>query len=161
MDPLPENKANLVFADELKLDYTKKAELDALQQLYNTVTLLIQRYKPQHVVIESTYFGLNYKTCVVLENYRGVAQLACLMNGIAREQMYEYGASTVRSRVLGNGKLKKNEVADALSTYFGQQLHTKGFDKSDAVCLALCHAKVVVKEPAPKPKPKRKPKTPK
>ena len=152
LDPLPERNARLVDFGELKMDWTKKAEADPYIQLFNGIGQIIDAYLPKHIVIESTFLGVNVVSVKVLENYRSICILAALLRGIDREHVYEYGPSQVRKAVFGDGKMDKAQCCAIMSDHFKQTLATKGYDQSDSIALALCHAKVVLKEPVPKPK---------
>ena len=125
------------------LDYgavTTPADMDFPQRLleiYQDLSFLFQKYKPDVMSIEKLFFNTNKKTAVDVAQARGVILLAAKSN---RAQVCEYTPLQVKQSVVGYGRAEKKQVQEMTKQILGLSAVPKPDDTADALALALCHA---------------------
>ncbi len=107
-----------------------------LQQIYEDMQYLLERYRPQVLSIEKLYFNTNKTTGIMVAEARGVILLACAQNRIP---VYEYTPLQVKSAVVGYGKAEKMQVMDMTRRILRLSEIPKPDDAADALALAICH----------------------
>ena len=109
-----------------------------LEQIYEDMTQLLDKFKPDAVSIEELFFKTNLTTGIAVAHGRGVILLACQKAGIS---IYEYTPLQVKQAVVGYGRAEKAQVMDMVKRICGLTAAPKPDDAADAVALALCHAR--------------------
>lgn len=109
-----------------------------LDQIYQDLRQLLEAYHPDAVSIEELFFNTNITTGIAVAHGRGVILLACQQAGV---KIYEYTPLQVKQAVVGYGRAEKKQVMDMVRRLCGLQSAPKPDDASDAVALALCHAR--------------------
>ena len=84
-----------------------------LQLIYNTVSGLIIKYKPDVFAIEAPFFGKNVQSMLKLGRAQGVAIAAAMRHGL---DVTEYSPKKVKQSVTGNGNADKLQVLKMLET---------------------------------------------
>lgn len=107
-----------------------------LQLIYNTVSGLIIKYKPDVFAIEAPFFGKNVQSMLKLGRAQGVAIAAAMRHGL---DVTEYSPKKVKQSVTGNGNASKEQVLKMLQRLLNFKEDTKFFDASDALAVAVCH----------------------
>lgn len=107
-----------------------------LQLIYNTVSGLIIKYKPDVFAIEAPFFGKNVQSMLKLGRAQGVAIAAAMRHGL---DVTEYSPKKVKQSVTGNGNASKEQVLKMLKTLLDFTDDPKHFDASDALAVAVCH----------------------
>ncbi|MBR3679203.1 MAG: crossover junction endodeoxyribonuclease RuvC [Oscillospiraceae bacterium] len=107
-----------------------------IQQIYEDMRYLLERYRPQVLSIEKLYFNTNKTTGIMVAEARGVILLACAQNRIP---VYEYTPLQVKSAVVGYGKAEKMQVMDMTRRILRLSEIPKPDDAADALALAICH----------------------
>lgn len=106
-----------------------------LRRIFETVTELIKKYKPDELAIEAPFFGKNVQSMLKLGRAQGVAMAAGLNFDIP---IFEYSPKKIKQSITGNGNASKEQVAAML-----QQLlkvnKPEYFDSTDALAVAVCH----------------------
>jgi crossover junction endodeoxyribonuclease RuvC len=124
----------------LELDILKPGKVDdpykKLQLIYNTVSGLIIKYKPNVFAIEAPFFGKNVQSMLKLGRAQGVAIAAAMRHGL---EVTEYSPKKVKQSVTGNGNASKEQVLKMLQTMLHFKEYPKYFDASDALAVAVCH----------------------
>ena len=125
----------------LELDILKPGKVDdpykKLQLIYNTVSGLIIKYKPNVFAIEAPFFGKNVQSMLKLGRAQGVAIAAAMRHGL---EVTEYSPKKVKQSVTGNGNASKEQVAGMLQNLLGlKEFPTKYLDASDGLAVAVCH----------------------
>ena len=140
----------------LELDILKPGKVDdpykKLQLIYNTVSGLIIKYKPNVFAIEAPFFGKNVQSMLKLGRAQGVAIAAAMRHGL---EVTEYSPKKVKQSVTGNGNASKEQVLKMLQTMLNFKDDPKYFDASDALAVAVCHhlqSNSVLKTSGPKAK---------
>lgn len=107
-----------------------------LQLIYNTVSGLIIKYKPDVFAIEAPFFGKNVQSMLKLGRAQGVAIAAAMHHGL---EVTEYSPKKIKQSVTGNGNASKEQVLKMLQHLLNFKDDPKYFDASDALAVAVCH----------------------
>lgn len=108
---------------------------ERLKIIYNTLDLLIKKYKPDNAAIEELFFSKNTKTALKVAESRGIIILAFSLNNIDFE---EYKPKEVKSYITGNGSATKEAVIKMVRLFTGDKVSQD--DTADAVAIAIAHA---------------------
>ena len=112
----------------------------ALYERLSTIRLrlvaLFDRYSPHEVALENIFSAKNVRSAFYLGVVRGVVFSICLERRI---MVFEYAPTQVKSVVTGSGRADKTQVQKMVGLILGTKIEA-GFDASDAVAIALCHA---------------------
>ncbi len=102
---------------------------------------LIQKLKPDCVVVEQLFFGINSRTAMTVGQARGV-----VLSTIASfdTPIFEYQGLHVKHTMTGNGRADKKEVQKSVMKHLGKRKLIKpknGYidDAADALAVAICH----------------------
>ena len=109
---------------------------DRLSEIYDGMTELIARHRPDCMSIEELFFNNNQKTAVDVAQARGVILLAA---NKARLPIYEYTPRQVKSAVVGYGRAEKQQVMYMVRQYLHMKETPKPDDAADAIAIAICH----------------------
>jgi len=106
-----------------------------LSRIYDDLTDVIDRTKPDAVAIEDIFYGKNVKSLIKQGHVRGVALLAASRNGLP---VHEYTPLEVKKSVVGYGRAEKHQVQVMVQAILqlGEILPE---DASDALAVAICH----------------------
>lgn len=115
-----------------KEDFSKR-----LLKIYNEISELIEKYKPEEMAIESLYFFKNVKTAIEVGEARGVILLAAAANKL---KVFEYTPYQVKVAVSGYGRAPKAQVQEMVRKLLGMKEKMKPDDVADAAAIAICHA---------------------
>ena len=124
----------------LEMDVLKPGSVEdpykKLQLIYNTVSGLIIKYKPDVFAIEAPFFGKNVQSMLKLGRAQGVAIAAAMRHGL---DVTEYSPKKVKQSVTGNGNASKEQVSAMLHNLLKFD-NTEGYlDATDALAAAVCH----------------------
>lgn len=106
-----------------------------LENIFNTLTTLIDEHSPDLAAIEGAFFAKNAKTAMVLGQARGAAVTACAIKGLA---ISEYSPRSVKSAVVGSGSAQKDQVAKMVARLLNLAEQPQE-DAADALAIAICH----------------------
>jgi crossover junction endodeoxyribonuclease RuvC len=124
----------------LDMDILKPGKVDdpykKLQLIYNTVSGLIIKYKPDVFAIEAPFFGKNLQSMLKLGRAQGVAIAAAMRHGL---DVTEYAPKKIKQSITGNGNASKEQVLKMLQRILNFKDDPKYFDASDALAVAVCH----------------------
>lgn len=106
-----------------------------LENIFNSITDLIDEHKPTCAAIEGAFFAKNANTAMVLGQARGVAIATCAKKGL---EITEHAPRKVKQAVVGNGAAQKDQVAKMVVRLLnlGEQPQE---DAADALAIAICH----------------------
>ncbi len=108
-----------------------------LQQVYDSVGSLMDKYKPDAVAVEKLFFNRNVTTAFTVGEARGVMLLAAVQRGIA---IAEYTPMQVKQAIVGYGKAEKRQVQEMVKMFLKLTAVPKPDDVADALAIAVCHA---------------------
>jgi crossover junction endodeoxyribonuclease RuvC len=113
------------------------------ESLYDRLAVIGERFhslladlQPHEVAVEDIFFAKNVRSAIYLGTARGLAIGACIQRGL---KIHEYAATQVKSVVTGYGRSDKAQVQKMVEMILGTKINL-GFDATDAVAVALCHA---------------------
>ena len=125
-----------------------------LVKLHHGMEEILEKHKPDLIVIEMLFFGANTRTAISVGQARGVIMLSA---GRYNIPIHEYTGPQVKLMVAGSGRADKNQVHDGVRKFLGGngrrhrklKLKWKGGhldDATDALAIAICHVlKMVAK----------------
>lgn len=119
------------------LNFSQKLDFLDLQLAH-----IFQQYQPTATVVEKIFLGKNVDSAFKLGQVRGV----CLMQASRhRTKTFEYAARSVKKVVTGSGAASKEHVQSVVSRLLGVLIN-EPLDATDALALALCHARFIETE---------------
>ena len=114
---------------------------ERLSLIYEKMTKIIEKIKPDVMVIEKLFFKNNQKTAIDVAQARGVI-LLCGKN--SEVQIEEFTPLQVKMIITGYGRAKKNQIMGTVKNILELSDVPKPDDAADAVALAICYAKKIV-----------------
>ncbi len=111
--------------------------VDRLKKIYDEMTLLVDKHKPDAVAIEELFFNSNRKTAINVAQARGVILVAVRNRNVP---IYEYTPLQVKQSVTGYGRADKKQIQSMVRTLLNLNVIPKPDDAADALALAICHA---------------------
>ena len=109
---------------------------ERLTKIYDDITELLEKFKPDAVSIERLYFNTNQKTAIDVAQARGVIVLAVEKAGIP---LFEYTPLQVKQSIVGYGRAEKQQVQEMTRMFLHLDKIPKPDDAADALALAICH----------------------
>lgn len=110
---------------------------DRLAHLAGCLAVLLDRWRPETVALETPFHGLNSRSLIVLAEARGALLATLSGRGIV---LREYSPAEVKSAVTGNGRADKRQVAHMVKLLLALQGDGWASDATDALALAICAA---------------------
>ncbi len=134
-------KETLVEFGALKLDVEKSHEL-RLKQIYDRLTQVIERCKPDESAIEMPVYGRNPQSMLKLGRAQAAAMLAVLNREIP---VVQYTPKEIKRSVCGNGNAAKEQVWFMVRSILAirddeSAKDSTSLDATDALAVAICHA---------------------
>ena len=108
-----------------------------LKTIYNELSAIIDKFKPQAMAVEELFFNTNITTGIKVAQARGVILLCAEQKGI---EIAEYTPLQVKQSVTGYGRADKNQVITMVTMLLGLSKPPKPDDTADALAIAVCHA---------------------
>src|SRR3989344_6049792 len=109
---------------------------------------VLQKYKPEGLVVERLFFGANSRTAMAVGQARGVVMLTAAET---KTPLFEYTGLEVKLEVANHGRSDKHAVRKAVKRLLGvtniriprdqtgKEINRFRDDAYDAVAAALCH----------------------
>ena len=117
-----------------------------LQTVYDRVLSLADEYLPDACAVEVPFLGKNPQAMLKLVRAQGAVMLAAMHREIP---IVEYTPAEIKKSVVGKGQAAKEQVWFMVRTQLGLT-EDRGLDASDALAVALCHARRLQSGPASK-----------
>ena len=108
-----------------------------LKTIYDSLCVLIDKYKPDCMAIEELFFQNNQKTAINDAQARGVT-LHKKKKKIGK--LYEYTPLQIKQALTGVGRAEKKQVQYMVKAILGLSSIPKPDDAADALAAALTHA---------------------
>ncbi len=108
-----------------------------LKLIYDSLTQLIETFKPDVVAVEELFFNSNVKTAIAVGHARGVIILAAANMNL---KIAEYTPLQIKQAVVGYGRADKNQVQQMVKMFLKLKEVPKPDDTADALAVAICHA---------------------
>lgn len=110
---------------------------ERLKMIYDDLTYVIEKYKPNEIAVEELFYNNNAKTVINVAQARGVLMLAGENHNIP---VFEYTPLQVKQGVVGYGRADKNQVQQMVKKILNLSEVPKPDDTADAIAIAICHA---------------------
>ena len=107
-----------------------------LKKIYEELEKIIDKHRPQVVVVEDLFVSKNMKSALKLGHARGVAILAAMNAGLP---VFEYAPLEIKQAIVGNGKAEKKQVQLMVKTLLDLAKAPHPADAADALAAAICH----------------------
>lgn len=108
-----------------------------LEQIYNEMVRILDRYRPDALSIEKLYFNTNITTGIAVAQARGCILLAAQQAGLP---IYEYTPLQIKQSVTGYGRAEKKQMIAMTTRLLGLEQPPQPDDVADALAAAICHA---------------------
>ena len=108
-----------------------------LDIIYDEISRLLIKYKPQAMAVEKLFFQNNKTTAIDVAQARGVLLLAAQKCGV---EVFEYTPLQVKQAVVGYGRAVKTQVQEMTKSLLKLETVPKPDDTADALAIAICHA---------------------
>lgn len=113
-------------------------ESQRLLEIFEDMTTLIDKYKPDIASIEKLFFFKNQKTVMPVAAARGVIMMALERQGIST---FEYTPMEVKQTLTGYGRAEKKEVKQMVKIALNCDILPSLDDTVDAMAIAICHTR--------------------
>ena len=119
-----------------KLDDSKR-----LLEIYNDLSQIVEKYRPDCASVEQLFFFKNQKTIIPVAEARGVILTVLEKYKIPT---YSYTPMEVKQVLTGYGRADKKEVEQMVRLTLGSQELPKLDDTVDAIAIAICHSRSLI-----------------
>lgn len=109
---------------------------ERLEIIYDRLSELIARWKPDAMSVEKVFYNSNAKTVIDVSQARGVIMLAAQKG---RVNVFEYTPLQVKQSVVGYGRADKKQVQEMVRRILSLETVPKPDDTADALAMAVCH----------------------
>lgn len=108
-----------------------------LSLIYDSMTSLIDKFKPDAIAFEELFFNKNVKTALTVGHARGTALVCAQKNG---KELFEYTPLQVKQAICGYGRADKQQIQAMVKVLLCLKEIPKPDDAADALAVAICHA---------------------
>ena len=108
-----------------------------LMTIYEGVAALIAEHRPDAVVLEESFVGVDARTALSVGQARGAVLVAAARAGVP---CTEYAPSAVKHAVCGYGRAEKAQVQRMVKAILGLPEPPAPSHAADALAVAICHA---------------------
>ena len=116
-----------------KLDDSKR-----LLEIYNDLSKIVEKYRPDCASVEQLFFFKNQKTIIPVAEARGVILTVLEKYNIPT---FSYTPMEVKQVLTGYGRADKKEVEQMVKLTLNNQQLPKLDDTVDAIAIAICHSR--------------------
>lgn len=110
---------------------------ERLEEIFNSLTEIINETKPDVMSIEKLFFARNVTTAISVAEARGVAMLTGRRAGMS---IAEYTPLQIKQTLTGYGKADKKQIQEMVRLNLGLTEAPKPDDCADALAAAITHA---------------------
>ena len=107
-----------------------------LAMIYDAISHLITKYKPNAVAVEELFFNNNAKSAINVAQARGVSVLAAIKEC---GNIFEYTPLQIKQALTGYGRAEKAQVQYMVKSVLKLNIIPKPVDAADALAVAICH----------------------
>ena len=108
-----------------------------LKKIFDAVAALVEQHRPDAVVLEESFVGVDARTALSVGQARGVVMVAAASAGV---ECAEYPPARVKQVVCGYGRAEKQQVQRMVKAILGLQAEPTPTHAADALAVAICHA---------------------
>jgi len=114
----------------------KESIPNRLEYLNSHMNDLIDRFNPQSMAIEDSFYSQNVKSAILLGQARGVLLLSAASKGIPS---MVYAPKKIKQSVTGSGSATKKQVKYMVEKILNINKSITSLDITDALAIGLCH----------------------
>jgi crossover junction endodeoxyribonuclease RuvC len=114
----------------------KAAIGERLSLLYNELTKVIKKHRPDAVAVESPFISKNVRSAMAIGRAQAIAILA---GANCKLDVCEYPPAKVKQAVAGYGTADKEQVQEMVRLQLNLRKAPTPTDASDALAVAICH----------------------
>lgn len=112
-----------------------------LYSIQKELKRLLRQFKPNCIIVEQLFFGVNSRTAMTVGQARGVVLSTAASYRIP---VFEYQGLHVKHILTGDGRADKKKIQKSVMKYLGKRKLAKpanGYldDAADALAAAICH----------------------
>ena len=107
-----------------------------LAMIYDAISHLIEKYKPDAVAVEELFFNNNAKSVINVSQARGVSVLAAIKEC---GNIFEYTPLQIKQALTGYGRAEKAQVQYMVKSVLKLNIIPKPVDAADALAVAITH----------------------
>ncbi|MCD6270694.1 crossover junction endodeoxyribonuclease RuvC [bacterium] len=107
-----------------------------LKTLYTKLSSLLNKFKPDILVVEKVYFAKNIKTVIPVSEAKGVILLAASKKNI---KVLQVTPLQIKMSICGYGRADKSQVQKMVKEFLGLEKVPKPDDAADALAAAICY----------------------
>lgn len=107
-----------------------------LARIYNELSDIIERDRPDEVAIEELFYFKNAKTVITVAQARGAAIICAENMGLP---VFEYTPLQIKQALTGYGRADKNQMQEMVRITCKLDHCPKPDDAADALAVAICH----------------------
>jgi crossover junction endodeoxyribonuclease RuvC len=108
-----------------------------LKTIFDEVVALIEAHRPDAVVLEESFVGVDARTALSVGQARGAVMVAAANAGV---ECAEYAPARVKQVVCGYGRAEKQQVQKMVKAILSLRALPTPSHASDALAVAICHA---------------------
>lgn len=102
--------------------------------IFEELTQLVRRHKPERAAVEEMFFGKNITTAITVAQGRGVILLSLVRAGLP---VYEYKPNYIKQSIAGYGGAKKPQMQEMVRMLLSLEAVPHPDDAADALAIAI------------------------
>jgi crossover junction endodeoxyribonuclease RuvC len=114
----------------------KQAFSKRLLKMYQGVSEIVDKYSPDVLSVEDTFYAVNVGVALKLGQVRGLMLLLAEQRGL---EIAEYSPRLIKQTVVGYGAAEKSQVAEMVRVLLRMKTVPTPHDAADALAIAICH----------------------
>lgn len=131
------NKISLIEYGVVNLKKKSNDLPTRLKEIFNRLTEVIIRTKPDFSAFESVFYSKNAQSMMKLSHARAAAILTASLKDIP---IAEYSPREIKKSVTGMGNASKEQVQFMVKNLLNIEETNEFFDATDALAVAICHS---------------------
>ncbi len=131
------DKIELLTSGSIQTD-KKLEDSKRLLEIYNDLSQIVEKYKPDCASVEQLFFFKNQKTIIPVAEARGVILTVLEKYGIPT---FSYTPMEVKQVLTGYGRAEKKEVEQMVRLTLESEKLPRLDDTVDAIAIAICHSR--------------------
>jgi len=128
-------KYSLVDYGTVRSD-TKQVFSKRLLGIYNGVEEVVEKFSPDVLAVEDTFYAVNVSVALKLGQVRGLMLLLAEQRKI---EIAEYSPRLIKQTVVGYGAAEKKQVQEMVRVLLRMKTVPTPHDAADALAIAICH----------------------
>lgn len=114
----------------------KQAFSKRLLKAYQGVAEVVDKYSPEVLAVEDTFYAANVGVALKLGQVRGAMLLLAEQRGL---EIAEYSPRLIKQTIVGYGAAEKQQVQEMVKVLLRMKTVPTPHDAADALAIAICH----------------------